>query len=300
MRETLAERFAYRYYAAAEWVATRLPERRARRLFRLAGALRHALAERERRTVAANLARVLGKDPGSPEVRAAVRDAFDSYARYWFETFLLRALPPEEMRKRFQMRGLEYADAALEQGRGAVLCLPHLGNWDAAARWMALRGYSVTAVAEVLRPERLFDLFLAHRRALGIGIVPLSDTKKVGQDLVGLLGRNELIALVSDRDLKNTGVEVEMFGHTRRLPAGPALLALSTGAPLLPVATYDTEEGWLCVVEPPLAIEATGDMRRDVTELTRALAARFERAIAAAPTQWHMWQPGWPDVEEPS
>jgi len=294
-QETWPERLAYWYHRAAEWTAASLPERVGRQVFMAGAAVQHRVRHAERRVVGANLSRVLGKPPGSPEVQAAVRDAFDSYARYWYDTFLLRALPPEEIRKRFQMHGLEHVDAALEGGRGLLLCLPHLGNWDAAGRWMTMHGYSVTAVAETLRPPRLFELFLEHRRELGMGIVPLSDGRRVGEQLVSLLGKNELIALVSDRDLKGKGVDVEMFGEARKLPAGPALLSLSMDVPLLPAATYDTEDGWMCIMEPPITIERTGDMRTDVAALTRKLAARFERSIAAAPTQWHMFQPAWPE-----
>jgi KDO2-lipid IV(A) lauroyltransferase len=298
-QETWGERFAYWYYRSAELTVAAFPERLGRRMFRAAAAAQHALREDERWMVAGNLARVLGKPPESGEVRAAVREAFDSYGRYWFDTFLLRVLPPEEIRKRFEMRGLEAIDDALERGRGALLCLPHLGNWDAAGRWMTMHGYGLTAVAEVLRPPRLFELFLEHRRQLGIGIVPLSDTRKVGEQLVGLLAKNELIALVADRDLKGRGVDVEMFGAPRKLPAGPALLSLSLDVPLIPVAMYDTDEdGWLCVVDEVLEIERTGNMRADVAALTRELGCHFERSIAAAPTQWHMWQPAWPEDEE--
>lgn len=294
-QETWPETIAYWYHRAAEWTAANLPERAGRRVFMAGAAVQYRARHTERRVVASNLSRVLGKPPDSPEVRAAVRDAFDSYARYWYDTFLARSLPPEEIRKRFQMRGLENVDAALEGGRGVLVCLPHLGNWDMAGRWMTMHGYSLTAVAETLRPPRLFDLFLQHRRELGMGIVPLSDSRKVGQQIVSLLAKNELIALVSDRDLKGKGVDVEMFGETRKLPAGPGLLSLSMNVPLLPASTYDTEDGWMCIMEPPIEIERTGDMRTDVTAMTRALAARFERSIAAAPTQWHMFQPAWPE-----
>ncbi|HEX6207064.1 MAG TPA: phosphatidylinositol mannoside acyltransferase, partial [Actinomycetota bacterium] len=175
-RETFAETFSYWYYRSAAWAARALPERVGRRLFSAAAAVEHARNHAQRRVVSRNLSRVLGKPPDSLEVRAAVREAFDSYGRYWYDTFLLRALAPELVRKRFDMRGLEFVDAALEQGRGALFCLPHLGNWDVAGHWMTLQGYALTAVAETLRPERLFHLFLEHRRDLGMNIVPLTGT----------------------------------------------------------------------------------------------------------------------------
>lgn len=295
--ETLSETMSYSLYRTAQWAATTLPEKAGRRLFTALGLAYHAADAGSRRTVARNLSRVLGKPPGSPEVRASVREAFQSYARYWFDTFLMRVIRQEDFLKRFEMRGMEHVTAALERGRGVLFCLPHLGNWDAAAKWMTLNGYRINAVAEQLKPERLFQLWLDHRRALGLSIVPLSDKNSVGRRLRQLLGQNELIALVSDRDLRETGPVVEMFGAPRRIPAGPALLSISSGASLIPAATYDTDDGWLCVIREPVELERTGDMREDVARLSRLLAADFERSIAAAPTQWHMWQPAWPEAD---
>ena len=292
-RETFRERVSYWEYRSAERLALSLPEGLGRRLFALAGSLAFRIASGARATVKSNLARVLDRNPRSPLVDAAAREAFGSYARYWYDTFRIRAIPPEEFLKRHGSIGLEHIERALEGGRGAVLALPHLGNWDAAGYWLHLLGHSMTAVAEELRPQRVYELFLEHRRALGMGIVPLADSRKVGQDLVRLLSKNELIALVCDRDIKDRGVEVTMFGERRRMPAGPALLSLTTGSPLLPSATYDTEDGWAVVIGPPLQMERTGNRKKDVVALTQRLAEEFERAIAAAPTQWHMFQPAW-------
>jgi lauroyl/myristoyl acyltransferase len=289
----LSERISYGAFATAERAAMVLPEFVGRRLFDLAGLAAFHVAPRARGVVAGNLRRVLGRPADSPLVRAATKDAFRSYARYWYDTFRIRVMPSEEFRSRLRFVGLEYIERALEAGRGVVLALPHLGNWDAAGSWVAGHGMAITAVAELLRPERLHQLFLEHREALGMRIVPLFDDRGVGDELVKLMGENELIALVADRDLKGRGVEVEMFGETRTMPAGPALLSLFTGSPLLPAACYDLEDGWLVDVGEPLEIQPSGTMRADVTALTRLLAKRFERSISAAPTQWHMFQPAW-------
>ncbi|MGH2725004.1 MAG: phosphatidylinositol mannoside acyltransferase [Actinomycetota bacterium] len=291
--DTFRLRIAHLVYASAERAAMALPERLGRRVFALAGAAAFHLAPRVRGVVEGNLARVLGVDPRSTVVEAAAREAFDSYARYWYGMFRIRVMPKEEFLGRFRAVGAEHIAAAVEAGRGAVLALPHLGNWDAAGKWVHLNGWEITAVAELLRPRSLFDLFRRHREALGLSIVPLYDATSVGQELASRMSDNELVALVADRDLKGKGVVCEMFGAPRRLPAGPALLALATGAPLLPSAVYDVDDGWMVVIQPPLEIERTGDMRRDVTALTRALAREFERAIAGTPTQWHMFQSAW-------
>jgi KDO2-lipid IV(A) lauroyltransferase len=115
----------------------------------------------------------------------------------------------------------------------------------------------------------------------------------IARALAGKLAAGYVVALVADRDLTGRGVEVTMFGRVRRVPAGPALLAITTGAPLIVTPVYQTERGWRVIMTPPLAVEPSGDRRTDVTALTRCMAEEFERAIASAPTDWHMFQPAW-------
>ena len=285
---------------SAEWLGMRLPRRVGLALANLYFHAYYARALGQREIVAGNLSRVLGHAPESPLVQSATRECFRLYARYWYETFAVRTMPPDEVNRRFSLVGRENIDAALEQGRGIVLALPHMGNWDAAGHWLCLNGYRMTAVAEELKPRSVFELFLRHRRALGMEIVPLAAGSRVAETLVRLLGENHVITLVADRDLAGRGVEVEMFGAPRLLPAGPALLSLSTGAPLCVSAVFTTAEGWHTVIDPPLDFERTGVMRKDVIALTHLIAAGFERFIAAAPPDWHMFQPAWEDGEAPS
>jgi KDO2-lipid IV(A) lauroyltransferase len=201
-----------------------------------------------------------------------------------------------EFNERVVMVGAQNIDRALEAGKGCVCALPHMGNWDAAGHWFGANGYRIAAVAEELRPPRLYDLFLRHREELGMRIVGLTKEGHVGQQLKQLLSENWMVALVADRDLTGRGIEVEMFGATRRVPAGPALLSLSSGAPLVVCPVYTRDDGWEVRIEEPLEIERTGVMREDVAALSRLMAERFERAIAAKPTDWHMFQPAWEEA----
>jgi len=292
-RETVGQRASVWLYTTMERVAMSWPERSARALFQAYGRAGYHLMRSMRATVAKNYAQVLGRPADSPLVQAAVRDGFDLYARYWYETFRIRALGQTEMSERFDAHGIENLDRALEGGRGCIVALPHMGNWDAAGRYLALEGYPLVAAAEELKPRRMYELFLEHRRALGVEIVPLTEDRQAGAILAQMLAENWIVALVADRDLSGRGVEVEMFGRTRRLPAGPALLSLSTGAPLLPAPTYTTDRGWMCLIGEPIEVERSGTMRADVAALTRRLGEEFERAIAANPVDWHMFQPAW-------
>lgn len=291
--ETRREALGYWGYRSAEWLAMSLPERAGRRVFETLGRVAYRRLAGVRATVAANQARVLGAEPTDARVAHATREAFELYARFWFDAFRIRTMPVPEFNERVVMVGAENIDRALEAGKGCVCALPHMGNWDAAGHWFGANGYRIAAVAEELRPPRLYDMFLRHREELGMRIVGLTREGHVGQQLKQLLSENWMVALVADRDLTGRGIEVEMFGATRRVPAGPALLSLSSGAPLVVCPVYTRDDGWEVRIGEPLEIERTGVMREDVAALSRLMAERFERAIAAKPTDWHMFQPAW-------
>lgn len=287
-RETLGERLTFRTYATIEWAAIRMPERLGRRIFDIAGRLAFLLASRQRTVVSANLAQVLGRPPQDPLVRATTRDAYRSYVRYWYETFHLPAWSGSELQARTQIIGFEHIESALERGNGCVIALPHLGNWDQAAAWLGSLGVPVVSVAEDLRPRRLMELFLRHREALGMRIEILGGDGDIMTKLLAHLRANRVVALVADRALSSSGVEVEMFGATRKLPAGPAVLARKTGAPLLVAGAYMARGGWRIVVSSPV------DTEGGVAAVTERVAAGMERVISAEPAQWHLFQPGWP------
>jgi KDO2-lipid IV(A) lauroyltransferase len=294
--ETPKETVAYWSYRSLEAIAMALPERIGTRTFEALGRTAYRSLPNLRATVAANQARVLGIDPADERVALATREAFELYARYWFDAFRIRAMTKDEFNARMRMVGVEHVDRALEAGRGCIAVLPHVGNWDAGGHWFGANGYRIAAVAEELKPRRLFELFTRHREELGMRVIGLEKDAHVGTQLKQLLSENWMVALVADRDLSGRGIEVEMFGAPWKVPAGPALLSLTSGAPLLPAPTATLERGWEVRFEAPLEIERTGSLRADVAELSRVMAERFERAIAARPTDWHMFQPWWQDA----
>ncbi|MFM8999733.1 MAG: phosphatidylinositol mannoside acyltransferase [Actinomycetota bacterium] len=292
-RETPAETLTYWGYRAVQRLAGALPEPVGRALFIVGGRVAFRIAGERRRNVIANLARILGRDPQDALVRATAVEAFELYARYWFDAFRVPTLSPAEVDARMDGAGLDEIDRALERGRGCVVVLGHLGNPDVAASWAARQGYPITAVAERLRPERLFDLFRRQREGYGLTILGTGDPT-LKQRLADHLRGNGVVALAADRDLSGRGIPIEMFGATRTLPTGPATLALANDAPLHFFAISTTDRGWRGRVGPALEIARSGDLRTDVRALTERLAREFERAIAANPADWHVLQPGWP------
>ena len=237
-----------------------------------------------------NLARVIGTTPAEvPD--ALIRASVASYARYWREAFRLPTMNQAALADRLDrvFIGAEKFDAALVGGRGAVMALPHSGNWDMAGVWLAQKYGTFTTVAERLKPESLYDRFIAYRESLGFEVLPLTGGERPPMEVLAeRLEANRFVCLMADRDLTRSGVQVDFFGEPTRLPAGPARLALETGAPLHPAHVY--YDGDDCVVQIDHALDTSSG---DVGVITQALADRFAVNIAAHPQDWHMLQPQW-------
>ncbi len=253
-----------------------------------------ALALRSRRwLVERHLQRVHGGGLTPPGLRRERQRAFDSYARYWIESFRLPVLSGEAIDHGMWADGLQHLDAALAAGHGAILALPHLGGWDFGGAWLTRRGYRLTVVVEPVQPPELLTWFSDLRAGLGLRVIPLGP--QAGAAVLAALRANEVVALLCDRDIGGGGVAVEFFGERTTLPAGPVTLALRAGARVLPTAVYfDGRTGHRGEIRPALATERTGRFRHDVARLTQDLTAGLESLIRAAPEQWHLLQPNWP------
>jgi KDO2-lipid IV(A) lauroyltransferase len=266
---------------AGAWAAVRgLPEPVARRLFEAGADLAATRGGRGVDTLRKNLERVA---PGADLTRPALR----SYARYWCEVFRLPSTSLESIIDRTTTVHEDVFRAAVANPRGSILALPHSGNWDAAGAWCVARGVPFTTVAERLKPESLFDRFVAFRESLGMEVVPLTGGERPPYEvLTERLERGGTLCLLADRDLTPRGVDVEFFGSTARMPAGPARLALETGASLVPVTLAFTDKGWEITFHEPLE-------HTDLASMTQGLADAFQKGIAAKPEDWHMLQRVW-------
>lgn len=275
-------------YAAGWRVVRAMPESLARTVFD-AGA-RYAARGGGPEQLRKNLARVIGTTPAAvPD--SLMRASVASYARYWREAFRLPTMNQAELAKRLDrvFIGAEKFADAHRGGRGAVIALPHSGNWDMAGVWLAQNYGTFTTVAERLTPESLYDRFITYRESLGFEVLPLTGGQRPPMEVLAeRLRANRFVCLMADRDLTRSGVQVNFFGERTRLPAGPARLAIETGAPLHPAHVY--YDGDDCVVQIDDALDTNSG---DVGVITQALADRFAVNIAAHPADWHMLQPQW-------
>ncbi len=304
MRRELAERAADLGYALGWGVVRALPEPVAAAVFRSGAGLaarRDGPGVRQLRT---NLTRVLGhsgRAPSADELDALVAAAMDSYARYWREAFRLPAMDPVALHDLVDpsVLGVAHLDRALGEGRGVVAALTHSGNWDVAGAWLVealrRRGHPATfaTVAERLRPDSLYDRFVAYRRSLGFEVLPADTGARTVATLAARLRANRVVCLVADRDLTVAGVEVDFFGAPARLPGGPAQLARHTGAALLPFGGWFTANGWGLRFRPAIEVDRAAPASVAVPAATQALADAFAADIAEHPADWHMLQPVW-------
>ncbi|MDQ1721072.1 MAG: phosphatidylinositol dimannoside acyltransferase [Pseudonocardiales bacterium] len=280
-------------YAAGWRVIRALPAPLASRLFAAAADLAVRRDGRSVRQLRRNLSRVAGPEASPAELDRLVRDGMRSYARYWLETFRLPSMDADQIVADVRTVGAANVDEAMAAGRGAVFALPHSGNWDIAGLWLVRRGYPFSTVAERLKPESLFDRFVAYRESLGMRVLPLTGGPRAPmQVLAERLRAGEAVCLVADRDLSQSGVDVQFFGEPTRMPPGPALLAATTGAALIPVHLYFDGAGWGQWIGPPIEL-GDGPLRARVQRGTQALASAFEDQIARRPEDWHMLQRLW-------
>lgn len=295
----MRDRLTYWLYAGAWALVRRLPEAVAYRLFDLAAAFMWRRRGTSVARLQANLRRARPQ-ASAPELAALTRAGLRSYLRYWCDAFRLPDWDADRVVSTVRVEGEHLMRANVGDGtRGAVAALMHMGNWDHAGAWATLTGAPVVTVAERLRPERLYERFVDYRQGLGMEILPLTGGDG---DLVDTMSRRlragGFVPLLADRDLRTSGIQVDLLGEATRMPPGPAMLALRTGAALLPVSIWH-EPGagrvptLVIRFHDPVDVPAEGRTREKVTAMTQQVADVFGDAIRAHPEDWHMLQPLW-------
>ncbi len=261
---------------------------------RLVGAIWYVSRPGARAAVRSNLCHVLGRPP----TRGEVARVFHHGALNYWDTFALPHCTHSQLVELVDLHGREHIDAALAGGTGAIFAGAHLGSVAFVAQVLPALGYPVVGVVERFNPPEVFDFFVRQRQALGTRLVPAGSTAV--RELLLALRHNELVGLVTDRDVTGTGPIIPFFGAPTRFPDGAAWLSLRTGAPILiAVAARKRDGRFNAWIEPLPSTERSGDTKQDVLRLTRAIAGRLEYYVANHPEQWTVFQRRWPDKDGP-
>jgi phosphatidylinositol dimannoside acyltransferase len=270
-----------------------LPESWAQGAFRFAADLAWRRQGPSVRVLEGNLRRVIGSGAPGGQLRGLSRQVMRSYARYWLEVFRLPVIPAARLLGGMHVTGhvraiFDYPAA----GRGVILALPHMGNYDLAGAWLIARGAgSATVVAERLKPESVYDRFVAFRESLGLEVVPASGGASSAFGILAQrLRAGKTVGLVCDRDVTGRGIEVEFFGEKARMMGGAAALAVQTGAALIPVILWFEGDHWGAHIHAEIPVPAEGDGEQQAASMMQQVACLFEAGIRAHPQDWHMLQ----------
>ena len=288
----MSELLSYWAYATAWRITRALPARTAYGIFGWIGEQVYRRNPSAVKRMRSNFARVR-PELDERELEALVQQGMRSYMRYWCDTFRLPSWSGESTMKSVVIENEHFLRDPLIAGRGVIVSLPHAGNWDHAGAFFCASGAPLVTVAEHLKPEKLFRKFLAYRESIGMEVLD-ANTRALAT-LAQRLRSNRLIALVADRDLSRSGIEVNFFGGPSRMPVGPALLSIQTGAPLITAFVKYETSGIRIIFEEEIPIPTQGDQVSKISEMTQTCADRFGRLITLHTEDWHMLQRIWID-----
>lgn len=289
----MKESFIAWAYIIAWKLLRALPEKSAYALFKSGSGFLVRRNGKSVQRLRKNLERV---NPGLSEsqMQSLLEEGMASYMRYWCDTFRFPNWDKERINSTVTVTREELLLNGIKSGRGVIVSLPHAGNWDHAGAYFCLKGIHLVTVAERLKPERLFNEFLRYREAMGMEVLALDSRSIV--TLAQRLREGHLIALVADRDLSKSGIDVQFFGKPARMPAGPAVLALKTNAIFLTAFVNYTEIG-IHITFDEITIPESGTQEEKVSMLVQKSADNFEQGIRKHPQDWHMLQRIWIDED---
>ena len=283
--------FVARAYFFGWSIVRRISEKSAKALFSNLGTWMYGRNGKSVDRLRSNLSRVFPK-LASKDLDDLVRRGVLSYMRYWMETFRSPDWSSERILSTVTVSNEHLLMDPIKNHTGVVVSLPHAGNWDHAGSYFCIRGAQLVTVAEVLKPRALFEKFLAYRQAIGMEVLPLDS--RAFPTLMQRARDGKLIALVADRDLSSSGIDVQFFGGVARMPAGPAIVAIRTGIPLVTAFVSYTETG-IHVDLKEIAIPDGVDETARVKATVQLCADNFAEGIKDFPHDWHMMQRIWVD-----
>jgi lauroyl/myristoyl acyltransferase len=238
-----------------------------------------------------NMARVLGPAADSGEVARRVRNVFRNYGKYLVDLVWMPRAPFQELDRKLEIVGLHHIDEAMRRGKGLVLVMAHMGNWDWGGAVLAGKGYPVNALVETLEPARWNGRVQMIRERVGVNAIPIEDGVR---EMVTALRHNEIVGLLIDRPLDREGVPVRFFDAVTHVPEGAARLALRTGAGVVAVGIVRLGRRFVAHVSPLIDVEPSGDRARDTQEVTQRVMDWLEGVIRQHPDQWFMFRSMWP------
>jgi KDO2-lipid IV(A) lauroyltransferase len=280
----------YYLYKLAQFLALRLPLKLGYKIAVFISDLHYVFAGEDRKAVAENLRTIFPNKPAA-EIRDIQIQIFRNFAKYLVDFFRFSELDGEYIKKNIKLENLEYLNTALSKGKGAIVLSAHLGNWELGGAVLALLGYHFWGVALPHKCKKINDFFNFQRKNKGVNIIPLGNAVRKCLDV---LRKNELVALIADRDFTEKGEVVDFFNRPTFFPPGPAAFCLKAGAPIVPVFMLRNQgDTFTLKVEKPIEAFSSGDKNKDKLELMNRYKLIIENYIRQYPGQWYMFRNFW-------
>jgi KDO2-lipid IV(A) lauroyltransferase len=287
----MKEQISYLAYLVGWKLVGALPEKAAYALFDMISNFIYRRNGRSVTRLRRNLS-IVKPNLAPDELELLVQKGYSSYMRYWCDTFRIHLWSRDRIDSTVTFTNDHLLRDPMREGRGVIVALPHSGNWDHAGAYFCQEGIRLVTVAEVLKPEKLFRKFLSYRESMGFEVLGLDSRAFV--TLLRRAREKRLIALVADRDLSDSGIPVRFFGHTAKMPAGPAVLAIKEGLPLVVAHVSYTDAG-IHIDFHPITVATTGSDEEKISQTVQSIASTFELGIQEHPEDWHMLQRIWID-----
>ncbi len=277
-------------YYAIFFVVRSVPTPICYRLGKLVALIIYCFSRTDREDLAGNLSIVLKQPAHSSAIRKMVRTVFLNYGQYMVDFFLTPQLSPRRVKELFtEIRGEEILKRALARGKGVIFLSAHVGNWEIGGSMLRMLGYPLTIVAMAHNTGMTNALVDQLRRDKGIRVVSMDRASHFsGIEILRHLRNNEIVAMNGDRDLSGRGRKVDFFGTPVNFPVGPVLMAMKSGAALIPAFVIREGSGTYCgLLEEPLPLFSGGSVEEDMDKNLALTAWVFEKYVRLYPDQWY-------------
>jgi KDO2-lipid IV(A) lauroyltransferase len=278
------------------WIAWSLPRRARYWVADRLGELLYRLSPTYRHNVQDNLFHVLDLPHDSPEVTAAAQQIFRVSSRNFADLLTVPRESNQEINRRVDVIRGSYSllDAALDEGKGALIISGHLGAFDILGQVLHARGYKLTVVTARTTARGLFDAVTYLRGKRGMNLVEA--TPSGVRRAISAVRRGEIAVFVTDRDFFQSGRQIDFFGEPTTLPLGAVRIAREADAPIVPIFAERVPGGHGITILPAFRVPRTGNPDADLSAGISRIATTLEEAIGRSPDQWVMFQKVWPSA----
>jgi len=285
IRKTVTRGIVYYLTLFGVYIASRIPRELGQTIGAALGALSYYLLRAERNKSLAHLDIAFGEEKGLGERKRIARACFSNLGRSFFDMLIISHMPLECSEKFFELEGVEHLEESFRRGKGTIIVTGHISAWELFAYKIILLGLPLEVVAKNINNDGVNRLLVEFREKLGIK-THLRNDPHVTRHILRALKNNKGIGILIDQDTKVDGVFVDFFNRPANTPRGAAMIAMATGATILPGFIVRSGKKYIVRFENPVEVRKTSDKAAESFRITQELTKKIEQCIRMYPEQW--------------